>query len=126
MKTTASLAFAVAILALSATGAPASASLFCEINKSPDGFAALRAGPDPKARLVARMRVGDEALIDGGVERRGKWEYVTWWKGGRFKKKHPEGGFQPKKPKKPAATPQPAKPQNQVQNGDKQVANAKP
>ena len=36
-------------------------------------------------------------------------------------KKHPEGGFQPKKPKKPAATPaaQPAKPQNQVQNGDK-------
>ncbi|MCX7280078.1 MAG: hypothetical protein NTX21_00615, partial [Alphaproteobacteria bacterium] len=43
-------------------------------------------------------------------------------------KKHPEGGFQPKKPKKPAATQpaaQPAKPQNQVQNGDKKVANAK-
>ena len=40
-------------------------------------------------------------------------------------KKHPEGGFQPKKPKNPAATP-PAKPQNQVQNGDKKVANAKP
>jgi hypothetical protein len=47
------------------------------------------------------------------------WEY----------KKHPEGGFQPKKPKKPAATPpaaQPAKPQNSVQNGDKQVASTKP
>ena len=44
-------------------------------------------------------------------------------------KKHPEGGFQPKKPKKPVATPpaaQPAKPQNQVQNGDSRVANAKP
>ena len=44
-------------------------------------------------------------------------------------KKHPEGGFQAKKPKKPVAAPpaqEPKKPQNQVQNGDKQVASVKP
>ena len=93
MKTTVSLAFAAALFACCAMATPASATLYCEILKSPDGFAALRAGPDPKARLVARMRVGDEVLVNGGVERKGKWENVTWWKGGRFKKKHPEGGY---------------------------------
>lgn len=73
--------------------APASASLFCEVNKTPDGFVALRTKPDRAAKLVARAKAGDEFLIDGGVERKNNWQYVTWWKGGRFKKQHPGGGY---------------------------------
>ena len=95
MKSPRRMAMTVAVLASLLMTAPASATLYCDVLPPPNDFAALRAGPSPKARLVARMRVGDEVLIDGGVQRRGNWEYVTWWKGGRFKKKHPEGGYDP-------------------------------
>src|SRR5258708_1075582 len=73
--------------------APASATLLCDIKKTSDGFVALRAQPHRTARLVAWMKSGDEVLISSGVEPRNGWAYVTWWKGGRFKKDHPGGGY---------------------------------
>ncbi len=73
-----------AILAITAlTGAliapvPASASLYCPVIETSDGFVALRAGPSPATRLIARMRSGDEVRLGQG--RQGKWVEVTWWR----------------------------------------------
>ncbi len=61
---------------------PASASAFCEIKSTKDGFVALRDGPSPQARLLQRMRPGDEVLL--GQDRKGPWVAVTYWRGGRF------------------------------------------
>ena len=80
-----------AFLLIAAT--PASATLFCDVKKTPDRFVALRARPNHAARLVARMKFGDEVLISGDVTPRNGWTYVTWWKGGRFKMSHPGGGY---------------------------------
>jgi hypothetical protein len=63
---------------LAATG-PAGATLFCNVLESPDGFVALRAGPSAGARLVARMKAGDEVQILLG--RKGNWEEVYHWRG---------------------------------------------
>jgi len=57
----------------------ASATSFCNVLKSPDGFVALRAAPDIKARIVARMKEDDEVqLLDG---RKGQWREVLHWHG---------------------------------------------
>jgi hypothetical protein len=64
---------------------PAAATVFCDVKKSPDGFAALRAKPDPKAKLLARMKFGDEVQAVTTVPGVNNWMYVIWWKGGRFK-----------------------------------------
>jgi hypothetical protein len=72
---------------------PVSATLFCDIKKTPNRFVALRAQPDRAARLVAWMTFGDEVLISAGIAPRNGWTYVTWWKGGRFKAIHPDGGY---------------------------------
>lgn len=77
---------------LSLAPVPLAATEFCDIRKTKDGFAALRAAPNPKARLIARMHVGDEVLGDGGVNLQKGWMYVTWWKGGRFKGR-PQPGY---------------------------------
>jgi Bacterial SH3 domain len=56
---------------------PGFATLFCAVLKSPDGFVALRAKPSIHARLLARMRTGDEVqALDG--ERDG-WQEVYHW-----------------------------------------------
>jgi len=78
---------------LLAAGHPAGASLFCEIKPTRDGFVALRSGPDPTARLLQRMRPGDEVLLR--TERRGAWQYVTYWRGGRFRSGHHPTGDPP-------------------------------
>ena len=70
------------------------ASIFCDVRKTGDGFLALRAAPDPKARLIARMHAGDEVLVRDDVAARGGWVFVTWWKGGRFKVKR-DSGYDP-------------------------------
>jgi hypothetical protein len=68
----------VAIFSLLAP-APAAATLFCTVLESPDDFVVLRAGPNPHARLMARMQPGDEVqAIAGG--RRG-WQEVYHWHG---------------------------------------------
>lgn len=69
------LAAALLLLAI----APVSATEFCGLRPTADGFVALRAAPSTKARLLARMRVGDEVLAQQGV--RGGWVEVLWWRG---------------------------------------------
>ncbi len=74
------LATAWAIFAGIALGAaPASATGFCNLRTSSDGFVALRAGPSPTAKLLARMKPADEVLI--GLGRKGRLVEVTWWRG---------------------------------------------
>lgn len=68
--------------------APAHATAFCNVPRTSDGFVALRAGPSADARLIARMRVGDEVMI--GLERSGRWQQVTYWRG---QTRHGDGGF---------------------------------
>jgi hypothetical protein len=72
----------------------ASATEFCDVKRTADGFVALRAAPDPQSRLVGRMAHGDEVLGDPTVESRNGWIFVTWWKGGRFR----PGGYEFDKP----------------------------
>jgi len=63
---------------------PAPATEFCGIRKTPDGFMALRAQPNAKGKLVARMKVGDEVMINNIVAEKNGWTRVYWFKGGRF------------------------------------------
>jgi hypothetical protein len=82
----------VLVLTLAAAFAAreASATSYCEIRKTGAGFAALRAGPSDGAKLLQRMRPGDEVLL--GQEKSGDWVEVTYWRGGRFQSgKNPEG-----------------------------------
>ncbi len=60
------------------------ATQFCDIQKTPDGFLALRAQPNAKGKLVARMRPGDEVMLNTTVDEKNGWTRVYWWKGGRF------------------------------------------
>jgi hypothetical protein len=58
---------------------PASATAFCNVKETADGFVALRAAPDAKARLVGRMTSKDEVMIGQG--RKGNWIEVEWYRG---------------------------------------------
>ncbi len=53
----------VSVIAVT-TAVPAHATLYCEIANSSDGFAALRAAPDRKARLVMKLTQSHMVLID--------------------------------------------------------------
>ncbi len=59
--------------------APAEATVFCQIKQTGDGFVALRSAPSATARLVARMKPGDEVLTVGDPS--GAWQEVQWWRG---------------------------------------------
>ena len=59
--------------------APAEAALFCQIKETRDGFVALRSNPSPEAKLVARMKPGDEVQTVGDPS--GAWHEVMWWRG---------------------------------------------
>ncbi|WP_342362256.1 SH3 domain-containing protein [Terrarubrum flagellatum] len=82
----------VALLLTAACATGAQATTFCEIKPTRDGFVALRADPSLDARIVGRMRVGDEIMVHS--ESRGRWIKATWWKGGRFKVQR-EAGYDP-------------------------------
>ncbi len=58
---------------------PVHATEFCLIRKTPDGFAALRNAPSPNAKLIARMKAGEEAQLAQGVK--GRWRKVIYWRG---------------------------------------------
>ncbi|HRJ68159.1 MAG TPA: SH3 domain-containing protein [Beijerinckiaceae bacterium] len=60
--------------------APAFATSYCEVVKTADGFAALRAAPGASAKQLARMPSGDMVLLREG-ERSG-WVRVTWCRKG--------------------------------------------
>ncbi|HRK24638.1 MAG TPA: SH3 domain-containing protein [Beijerinckiaceae bacterium] len=66
---------AMAVVAMT----PGLASTFCPIPNTRDGFVALRAGPDLKAPIVARMRQGDE--IQAMSEQSGPWIRARYWRG---------------------------------------------
>lgn len=59
-----------------------SATTYCLIKATKDGFVALRERPDAGARLLQRMKAGDEVLPTD--ERQGPWVRVNHWAGGRF------------------------------------------
>jgi hypothetical protein len=65
-------------------GNPAGATAFCNIPSMPDGFLALRDQPSAKGKLVARMKEGDEVMLNITVADRNGWTRVYWWRGGRF------------------------------------------
>jgi hypothetical protein len=78
-------AFVVAVLAAT----PAKAiNAVCEVLPTPDGFAALRAGPSVDARLVARMKTGHNVQLrarnQGEVIRSGPWTQVLYWTDGEL------------------------------------------
>jgi hypothetical protein len=64
--------------------ASALATEFCDIKQTPDGFMALREQPGAKGKLVARMKPGDEVMLNNIVAEKNGWTRVYWWKGGRF------------------------------------------
>ena len=64
----------------------ASAMIVCWVKQTPDGFVALRAGPDAGARLIARMKGGDTVQGVEGVKDRNGWSYVHWWKAATHEK----------------------------------------
>lgn len=77
-----------AALALLLGTVPGSATEFCHLRETADGFVALRAGPSKAAKLIARMKPEDEVMP--GLETSGPWVSVTWWPGlSRLE----EGGF---------------------------------
>ena len=84
--------FLVLGFALAGAG-PAQASLFCELKPTKDGFVALRAAPSPAARMIQRMRPGDEIMMGQG--RKGAWIEVSYWRGGRFARGGSPGGDPP-------------------------------
>ncbi|HRE20765.1 MAG TPA: SH3 domain-containing protein [Rhabdaerophilum sp.] len=65
--------------ALLFSAAPSSATAFCHLKKTRDGFVALRAEPTSYSRLLARMKPKDEVLV--GLKQEGDWVEVTWWRG---------------------------------------------
>ncbi|PPD45782.1 MAG: hypothetical protein CTY15_02675 [Methylocystis sp.] len=56
----------------------ASATAFCNLKETRDGFVALRAGPGAHAKQLARMTSRDEVMIGQGEQ--GDWIEVTWWR----------------------------------------------
>lgn len=57
----------------------AQASVFCEVKKTPDGFVALRAGPQASAKLLRRIPFGDDVQIDDTRAVRKGWQPVIYW-----------------------------------------------
>jgi hypothetical protein len=85
MKRLSVLGLAAALMAGALFGAgSARATEFCDIKQTPDGFIALRERPDARAKLVARMRAGDEVMLNNIVAQKNGWTRVYWWKRGRF------------------------------------------
>lgn len=77
---------AAAFFALMGAASPAKAiNAVCEVLPTPDGFAALRAGPSADARLIARMKTGHSVHLrarnQGEVIRSGRWTQVISWNG---------------------------------------------
>lgn len=73
-------AFALALLGgMVALPNLASATAFCNVKPTADGFVALRSGPAASAKMLGKMSAEDEVMI--GQRRKGDWLEVTWWKG---------------------------------------------
>jgi hypothetical protein len=53
--------------------------VFCTVLENPERFVALGAGPSPRARLIARMQLGDEVQALEGSHH--GWQEVYRWHG---------------------------------------------
>ena len=85
MKRVSVLNLGVALIGGGLFGAgSALATEFCDIKQTADGFVALRERPEVKGKLVARMKIGDEVMINNVVAAKNGWTRVYGWKGGRF------------------------------------------
>lgn len=73
------LAIGLAIITVAVGASSSHATEFCLIRKTSDGFAALRAAPDLKAKLLARMKTGEEVQLAQGEK--GRWREVIYWRG---------------------------------------------
>ena len=62
-----------------ATAAPAGATIFCMVQKSKDGFVALRKGPGTTHPVVARMKEGDEVQAIDDADKNGWMPVQHWW-----------------------------------------------
>ena len=71
--------FAAGVL-LGVAANTAHATSYCEVVKTSDGFAALRASPSASGKLLAKMPSESMVLLRGG-ERNG-WARVAWCKSG--------------------------------------------
>jgi uncharacterized protein YgiM (DUF1202 family) len=70
--------FLIAVLALLTGASPASATSYCEILSTRDGFVALRDGPGTSAKLIRRMKTGETVQIDSTTKPRGGWMKVYY------------------------------------------------
>jgi hypothetical protein len=59
-------------------GTPASATSYCDVLPTRDGFVALRDGPSSAAKLIRRLKTGDSVQIDSTTELRGGWMKVFY------------------------------------------------
>jgi hypothetical protein len=59
------------LLGVSGFYQPASATVFCEVLPTPDGFVALRAAPNAKAKLLHKLKPGQSVQL--GAEKKGSW-----------------------------------------------------
>jgi uncharacterized protein YraI len=72
-----SMIVAAAALLVALTS-PVQATAFCEVRQTSDGFVAMRAGPAASARLVRRLKAGEQVQIDRSVAMRGQWVRVLY------------------------------------------------
>lgn len=57
---------------------PASATAFCEVKPTKDGFVALRAKPDAGAKLLLKVKSGDDVQLDDTRKAVKGWQPVIW------------------------------------------------
>ncbi len=75
MRRSLAIVFAAALLGAS----PASATLFCPVMSTRDGFVALRDKPSMEGRIVVRMKSSDEIMLTNDEEN--GWIKVLYWPG---------------------------------------------
>jgi hypothetical protein len=63
------------LFGLAASLQPASATIFCEVLSTPDGFLALRAEPNAKAVMLRKLKPGESVQV--GEDKKGAWFGVT-------------------------------------------------
>jgi Bacterial SH3 domain len=67
-----------ALAAMLLGGAPASATSYCDVLPTRDGFVALRDAPRPAAQLIRRLKTGETVQIDSTEKLQGGWIKVFY------------------------------------------------
>jgi hypothetical protein len=78
-RRTVALACVLAIGVLAAPRAAIAQTVYCRIQRTADGFVALRTGPTTSARIIARMRPGDEVVVINDQPAGRAWTEVLYW-----------------------------------------------